>query len=271
MDNVCTKLSMENLNYKAIIEPEIVKGVYKPTPEAIKHFYNIKFGWNQEIKVNFPIKSLGVHTIHLRGNAHFRLRSFFDLTDVKIKGPKNVIKRYSYEDLCVDEKTATAIKEEKLAAEEKQRKIAEDNKFTLVKQGVTIFESENKETIIEFLEGYVPTDKGGIQYYGESILEEYAPILERYKVDRYEVAYWGRFFKYECAGEICEINYETTNKHIDPNTLDSLESELENCTGLDDKLVEINFGWPERGGSILIIEKNKYDKYEIVIDDYDFE
>lgn len=271
MEYICNRLSVKHLDYKAIIKPDINNGVYKPTPENIKHFYTRDYGWDNKVKVKFPIKTLGVHTIHLRGNAHFSLTNYFDLTDIKVKAPKNIIKRYSYEDICIDDKTVTAIKEERLAIDEKDRKISEDNKFTLIKKGVILFESKDKETIIEFLEGYVPTDKDIVQNYGDSILEEYVPILERYKVDRYNLAYWGRFYKYESSGELCEITYETNNDHIEPTIRDLLVNEIDNCGGLNDKLVEVNFGWPERGGSILIIEKNKDGKYEIVIEDYDFE
>lgn len=275
LDAVCQKLSNKYLDFKAITESDINKGVYKPSPDVIKYYFNTEYTHGYDLpSCEFPIKDLGVHTIHLRGNAHFSLRRFFDLDAVQIKGPKNVIKRYGYEDICSDDKIASVIKSEKKDAEEKQRKIAEDNKFTLVKKGVTLFECEDKEKIIEFLESYIPTDKDVVANYSDTILEEYTPILKQYNIDRYEIAYWGRFYKYECSGEIRDITYENLNTKLqenDPVLFDTLEAELENCITLETKLVEINFGWPERGGSLLVIEKDKTGKYNIKVEDYDFE
>ena len=43
------------------------------------------------------------------------------------------------------------------------------------------------------------------------------------------------------------------------------------CPDLDEKVVENKFGWPDRGGIILSVERGPKNKLKVVTEDYDFE
>lgn len=264
IDDAIKQANCKYLDLKSIIEPEITKGVFKPTPETIEIFLKSPVG----VEMNYPLKDLGVHTIHMRGNAYFSATKYFDLDGVKIKAPKKVIKDYSYEKYAVDQKMAQTILKEKQDRIDRENRITENNKFTLMRKGVVIFEHIDKNIVQEYLDGYVASDTDEPVEFDKFTLNEYVPLLKKFNIDRYELVYWGTYFRYELAGERCDFNYEDLNKHLSEDIIHEIDEEV---FATDEKLIEHNYGWPERGASLLVIIKNDKGEYELVEEDYDIE
>ncbi len=282
-------LSLRDRDYEYLIKREIKDGIYKPEKHTIDRllFSNLDFDARNRkespISINFDKKilnKLGVHTIQLRSDSHYDVRCF-DLKGISIKAPQKVIENYAFEKYCKDEKMVEEIRTKQEKEKERAKNIKINNKFTLMQHGKVIMSEKDKEDIIDYLEDFIPSDKSPSSTsnnsvnFEEEIIKCVSPIFKDFNINKLYIAYWGRYFKYELAGEDCDITYEceSLNKLIIKDDIWEEISELYEESlypALDKKLVTNNFGWPERGGTILGVERVR-GKLKVFTEDYDFE
>jgi hypothetical protein len=259
------------------IQSESKNGIWRPEPATLNFWLFTEDREKYPYKIlianrhNFDkkiLQKIGIHTIQLRADAHFDVPSLFDLgTDVKIKAPAKVIEKYDLEKYCKDNDVVEKVSAKKKKEKEQAMLEEHNNKFTLMHHGKVIFDNIHRDKIIAYLESYNP--KGGS--FDSSLIQRFQPIFDAYPtVTKIFIAYWGRYFKSELAGETCDDLNATTNgaevwKEIVNLYNDVLDVEL------DDRFVESVYGWPERGGLILFIKKLENGKFEVATEDYDFE
>lgn len=279
-------LSLEEKDVNWLISSEIKDGVYRPEKHTIDNLlfnsknYKIVLAnkWDKKL-----LQKLGVHTVQLRADAHYNVPSYFDMKGIKIKAPQKVIERYNMEKYCIDDAVVEKIKAEKKKAEDEEKARDYNNKFTLMQHGKVIKTNRDKEDIIEFLENFVPASvikadkKVNSESIEDGIISTVKPIFDAFEnVDKLYIAYWGRYFKYESCGELKDIDYDCESMNQECIEEDDWEqiSELYSdnlCPDLDEKVVENKFGWPDRGGIILSVERGPKNKLSVVTEDYDFE
>lgn len=285
-DTSISDYSLAEKDVNWLISNEVKDGIYKPEKYTIDNLlfnsknYKIVLAnkWDKKL-----LQKLGVHTVQLRADAHYQVQSYFDLKGIKIKAPQKVIERYNMEKYCIDDAVVEKIKAEKKKAEDEEKARDYNNKFTLMQHGKVIKTNRDKEDIIEFLENFVPASvikadkKINSESIEDGIISTVKPIFDAFEnVDKLYVAYWGRYFKYELCGEKKDINYdcESMNQECieDEDWEQITELYSDNlCPDLDEKVIENKFGWPDRGGIILSVERGPKNKLKVVTEDYDFE
>ncbi len=179
------------------------------------------------------------------------------------------------------------IQTKKNQEEEREKNLEFNNKFTLMYQGKAVMKEKDKEDLIEYLENFIPSDKklssvatvtstATATSFEQTIIKYVKPIFDNFDdVKKIYIAYWGRYFKYELAGQNCDINYECEDKNlenIDEETWREITELYEDnlCPDLDEKKIKREFGWPDRGGIILGVKRKK-GELEVFTEDYEFE
>jgi len=121
----------------------------------------------------------------------------------------------------------------------------------------------------------------------KDIIEAWKPIFELYpKLKRLPVYAWGRYYKYECAGESFEIFPEPifgdfkslVLKHIDWDLIEEIDNSdvidsIDNCEigdwNFERREVVHAWNWDERAGKCLIVSKDDNDSFELLFEDCD--
>lgn len=281
-------LSLDEKDVEWFIKSETKDGVYRPERPTIDRWLFDSKNYSSVLANKYDkkiLQNLGIHTVQLRADAHYNVPGFFDMKGIKIKAPQKVIERYRLEKHCKDETVVEKIKAEKKKQDDEQKARDYNNKFTLMQHGKVIKSNKDKEDIIEYLENFYPAStiknteskKSSSADIESDIIKTVKPIFDEFEdVDKIYIAYWGRFFKYECAGETKDIDYECDHMNeeiIDEDSWTEIKELYSDnlCPDLDEKIVENKYGWPERGGIILGVEKIGKGKLKVFTEDYDFE
>ncbi len=271
----------KEIDIEWFVKQEIKDGVYRPEGSTIaKWIYD---GFREHKKYDKKLlHKLGVHTIQLRADAHFSPESFYDMKGISVKAPKTVIERYGLQKYCKNKEIVEKIKQEQKTRELEYKAREFNSKFTLMQHGKVVKNNKSYYEIIEYLQNFTPSSKmpkeGEISPKSNirnDIIDCIQPVFDDFEgLDKFYIAYWGRYFKYECRGEICDINYECEylNRDLDDETLEQIIELYESniCPSLDDNIVASEFGWPDRGGLALGV-KREGNKLVVFTEDYDFE
>lgn len=254
--------TLEEIDYNSFITRDIKDGVYKPENNNIEVL--IKYS---KLAKKSLLKSLGVHTVHLRSNAYFDVPELFSLDGIALKAPKSVIKAYNLGKYCVDEKVIKELEVEK----NKKRKQIElekyNNQFTLMQHGKVLLENKDRGKIIEFLENVMAKNLSN------KIFDVMQPIFDSYPIDKFYLLRWGQYYNYESKGETCDIDFDcdgVNSKIIDENILEDIYSlydkQIFQDLDISSREIEIMYGWPEMEIDLLAIVRGKRGKLEIVIE-----
>jgi len=272
----------DNVDVLGFLGQYVTDGVFKPEPETKKLYNNLQrerldeFHEEYGFYAPFPdhirlaLKQLNVHTIRLRSKVHFDVKNYHDIEGMKIKAPKKVIEKYDLEDYCADEKIVQKLKEEEEARKKAEELEIHMNTYSLVQHGKTILDNVQKWEIVRYLENI---DVNSID---NRIIETVKPLFDEYEeVDKIYLAYWGTFFKYELAGERIELDFETDSQNIKHLGVELYNKTMEfhsDCYNipLSERIVELKWGWTERGATILGVERCGNSFY-IFTEDYDCE
>lgn len=259
-----TKYTAKSIDAEFFISSETKDGVYKPEPHTIKEvIYQYGKYFNKDL-----LTKLGIHTIQLRTNAHYPIETYFNIPKgCVIKAAKSVIKTYGYEKYTDDTALVEEIKADKKAEKAKQKTLEYNNKFTLMQHGKVIMENKDKYKLIEYLENFIAKDVDS------TVLDTIKPIFDKFDIETFYIGYWGTYPQYELRGQKCGFNedvYSHNAKEMDEDVLDEIyELYQKNIPTLEDKEVELAYGWPDDGIELLGVRKNKKGKLETFTTDYD--
>lgn len=279
------ELTRKNIDLEWFISQEVQDGVYKPEKSTIDRIlFSWRGNWSEKTKGEYKadkklLKKLGVHTIQLRTNAHYDVKGLFDIAGMKVKAGKKIIENYGYEKYAENQEVVVQIKKDKEIAQQKEIARRENNKFTLVQHGDIILKNADRERLIDFLESFVPSDKlNSKKNMGAeaAIIDGVKEIFEEFEdLDRLYIAYWGTFYKYECAGERLDVNedcYEMNRKFsgLSEEQYDEMTDLYDFGLNITESVLEKEYGWPERGGTIIGVERDGK-KLKVFTENYDFE
>ena len=259
--------TLNSIDYKYFIGREIKNGIYRPERVTIERFLVKSPTLDKEL-----LKTMGVHTIQLRADAHYGLDTYFNIKGLVVKAPQKVIQRYGLEKYCDDKELVTKIKADERKERDRQKFEEQNNKFTLMQHGKIIKDNIDKEYIIEFLEAYSPSTKG----YAQDILDTVRPIFDVFpSVTKIYLIYWGTFYKYESRGkrygpDLCDDDHY--NKHLSPDDLQQINELYSDnlCPPIAERWLEMEYGWPDQGGVLLGVQRSgKNGKLKIFTEDYD--
>lgn len=257
--------SLKKIDFDSFITQEIKDGVYKPESLTINEII-IPFG---ELAKKDLLNKLGVHTVHLRSNSYYNVKEYFSLKGIKIKAPKSVIKAFNLEKYCEDINIVKELDNE-WKTKLKEAELEEYNdKYTLVQHGKIIFENHPKNEIIHYLE------KVSVKNIDSKIIESIKPLFEIYDLNKIYLCYFGQYYAYELKGEKCDINWEVHDKNLEIISEDILNKiydlHIDNIYfDINEREIEILYGWPEMKIELLGVQKNKKGKLEVFFENYDY-
>lgn len=265
----------KNIDFKWFVENETKNGIYTPEKSTIDRFLFMWMDYGIPIPKQIDknqLKDLGIHTVQLRSDSHYDIANYFNLKGIKIKAPQKVIEKYRYEKYCINDEMVAKIKKEKAIEKAKEEEYIYNNQFTLMQHGKVIKENVQKEDIINYLERYSATNEN----FDQKICQGVKPIFDEFpNIKKLYIAYWGTFYKYESAGHRCELSYECDgmNNHISEEDLEQINELFEEAryVDIDENALEVKYGWEERGGTIIGVERDSKNKLKIFTEDYDFE
>lgn len=244
-----------------ISEKKDVK-IYKPERATIKLIYVRHY----TPKDKSILHKLGITNVHLRNDASFSIDGYYDLTGIEIKASAKVLERhFGIEPYVKDDKVKQELKA-KEAEEKRLRKEQEYNEqFTLSFHGKEIFKDVPYYKIVEYLENFQSTSTMDTLVAAAKTLFTQFPHIKLFNI-----GYYGTYFKYECAGEKCEMrdDYTQYNEHISKDDMEKIcEEDLIPCLSTEE--AELLFGEVERG-QLMISLQNKKGEY-VITSDYDCE
>lgn len=258
------ELSVEQTDFEWFVKSQSKDGVYSPTRAVIDWIYpnyyeKPKYGKNLDKNI---LKKLGIHTVQLRDSVHFNLKKFYSLDGIKIKAPKKVIERYGYEKYCESAETIKKIEAERAAEKKKAELEKYNNTFTLMFHGKVVLKEKQSEKIIEWLE-----NKNTVDMEKEAV-SCVKPIFDAFpSIEKIELATFGTHYRYELAGEN-HFNTDCENGQIDREIWEQVMELYEgNLYAPDEKLLEIKYGWPERGANAFGVRKTKKGKLEVYVEE----
>lgn len=266
------KYTAEEIDLEWFVSSEIKKGVYTPEPVTIRRFlfaFRSTYAFDKDVSklVKSPkdlLHKLGIKKVQLRSDAHFDLTDLFDLTGITVKAPAKVIETYGYQDLCEDKAMLAKIEADKQQAQRERELQKYNRQFTLVQHGKTLLEDVDLEKIQDYLASFISNKTN----YEDAILKAVKPIFDAYpEIDRWVLATWGTYHKYECRGEQY-FNTDDMNSHIDDELLDSIHK-LYETPSIDEEATVIKYGRESQGGTKLVVVKDKKGKLQLVTEDYD--
>ena len=128
-------------------------------------------------------------------------------------------------------------------------------------------ENKDKYKIMEYLERFSSKD------IDSTVLDTIKPLFDNFDIETFYIGYWGTYDKYEMRGHKCGFNTEvyTINlKEMDKEVLDEIwELHDASIPHLEDKEVELAYGWSDDYVELLGVRKNKKGKLETFTIPYD--
>ena len=249
------RLNNPDFEYFVALETSEKKGVkiYKPERATIKLIYR---GTTADRSI---LQKLGINQVLLRNDAAFSIHLYYDLKDIEVKASVKVIERYSGIKPYVKDNKVKKELVAKEAEDARLRKEQEYNEqFTLSFHGKEILKDVPYSKIIEYLENYESTSTMDTLVTAAKTLFKQFPHIKLFNI-----GYYGTYFKYECAGEKCEMSddYTRYNDHISKEDMEKIcEEDLIPC--LSTEQAELVFGEVERG-QLMISLQNKKGEYVI--------
>lgn len=260
------ELSEEQTDFKWFIQSQTKNGVYSPTRAVIDRIYPDYYDWSKpKYGKNLDKKllhKLDVHTVQMKDTVHFNIRKFFNINDIIIKAPKKVIERYGYEKNCANQEILKKIEAEKKAQEIRNKLFEYNDTFTLSFHGKVVLKSVRSEEIISYLQNKSTADMEN------EAIETVKPIFDAFpSIDSIELATFGTHYMYELAGEK-HFDTDCNNTHIDRKIWEQIdELYSDNLYAPDENVLEIRYGWSERGAQAFGVKRTKDGNLEIYVED----
>ncbi len=255
--------SQREIDFKWFLSRNTVAGVFKPDKSSID---NIWAGYVPDKKL---LKEVGIHTVQLMANCHFNIAKVFDLKGIALKAPQSVIKAYSLEKYCSDQEIIKKIKKEDEQSKRDMALKLYNGQFTLSHHGKVILEDKQKYEIIQYLE------RNETAELEPEIIKNIQPVFDNFKdIQKLYLGKWGQYHRDESRG--ARMNYSSevddmNKKLMDAETHRELYELFEDnmYIDLDEKLLEIKYGWPDMSFNRIGVERASRGKLKVFVENYD--